>query len=220
MEMMEQSFGNYIYDNENKSLFEKLKSLSKNELCKYSPVGLFGDIGTGKTCLLNAIKDKLQGEHPELKILSINAESYLQEFITSLKNGTLQDFKEEYRSLDALFIDDLDYLKFKDSTQEELYYTLKALMEKGSVIVYTSIHSLKQKVFSQRLASILKIGFNIETPQPSEEIKVSKIKQFFHDNYIALEESDIIKLASQAKNMFELEGLLKKTKFLEQCKKQ
>ena len=220
MEMMEQSFGNYIYDNENKSLFEKLKSLSKNELCKYSPIGLFGDIGTGKTCLLNAIKDKLQSEHPELKILSINAESYLQGFITSVKNGATLDFEEKYRSLDALFIDDLGYLKFKESTQEELYYTLKALIAKGSVIVYASVHSLKQKVFSQRLASVLKTGLSLRLPQPSEEIKVSKIKQFFHDNYIALEESDIIKLASQAKNMFELEGLLKKTKYLEQCKNQ
>ncbi len=220
MEMMEQSFGNYIYDYKNKSLFEKLKSLSKNELCEYSPIGLFGDIGTGKTCLLNAIKDKLQREYPELKILSINAESYLQEFITSVKNGTTLEFEEKYRSLDALFIDDLDYLKFKDSTQEELYYILKALIEKRSVIVYTSIHSLKQKVFSQRLASILKIGFNIETPQPSEEVKMRKIKQFFHGNNIVLEESAIIKLASQANNMFQLEGLLKKTKFLEQCKNQ
>ena len=218
--MMEQSFGNYIYDYKNKSLFEKLKSLSKNELCEYSPIGLFGDIGTGKTCLLNAIKDKLQREYPELKILSINAESYLQEFITSVKNGTTLEFEEKYRSLDALFIDDLDYLKFKDSTQEELYYILKALIEKRSVIVYTSIHSLKQKVFSQRLASILKIGFNIETPQPSEEVKMRKIKQFFHGNNIVLEESAIIKLASQANNMFQLEGLLKKTKFLEQCKNQ
>ena len=175
-EKEESAFNNFFTDD---SVFiENMKSVL-DDYSSSSPIILRGPTGVGKTHLMRAFENYLLEKNPSLKTCFISAEAFTSEFIDSLKNHKINQFKEKYRNLDALFIDDLNYLSYKEATQEELFYTLSGLLQKKAFICFglTMPCSFK-KGFSDRFVNLIK-GIQINVPVPGFEAKRRKNMQVF-----------------------------------------
>ena len=142
------TFDNYFTDDP--TFIEKMKSMLDN-FSATNPVILRGPTGSGKTHLMRAFENHLLEKEPSMKIRFVSAESFTNEFVDSIKNKTNREFKEKYRKLDALFIDDFNYLRNKTSIQEELFYAIAELLEKNAFVCFgvTAPLSLKEG-FSDR----------------------------------------------------------------------
>lgn len=127
------TFDNYFTDDP--TFIKKMKSMLNNYSVT-NPVMLKGPTGSGKTHLMRAFENYLLEKEPSKKIRFVSAESFTNEFVDSIKNKTNREFKEKYRKLDALFIDDFNYLRNKTTTQEELFYTISELLDKKAVVCF------------------------------------------------------------------------------------
>ena len=156
---------------------------------------LMGKTGSGKTHLLHAIGNRLIENNASMNIRVISAESYTTEFINSIENQTLIDFKNKYRILDALFIDNFESLYNKESTQEELYYTLVSLLERKAFIgiAITSPCDIN-KVFGKPLASLLQRAVIIEIPELDVESKRAIIARHLFESNLSMQSIDYTQL--------------------------
>ena len=170
------TFDNYFTDDP--TFIKKMKSMLNNYSVT-NPVILRGPTGSGKTHLMRAFENYLLEKKPSKKIRFVSAESFTNEFVDSVKNKTNREFKEKYRKLDAIFIDDFNYLRNKTSTQEELFYTISELIERKSFVCFgiTTPFSLKEG-FSDRFIRLIK-GIQIDMPYPGFETKRKIIMQTF-----------------------------------------
>lgn len=156
---------------------------------------LMGKTGSGKTHLLHAIGNQLIESNALMNIRVISAESYTTEFINSIESQTLIDFKNKYRTLDALFIDNFESLYNKESTQEELYYTLVSLLERKAFIgiAITSPCDIN-KVFGKPLASLLQRAVMIEIPETDVESKRAIIARHLFESNLSMQSIDYSQL--------------------------
>jgi len=135
-----------------------------------NPLLIYGGSGLGKTHLMQAIGNYIYSNNPKSKICYISAESFTNEFLDSIKTKKTQEFKNKYRNLDVLLLDDIHFLQGKEQTQEELFYTFEALADLKSQMVFTCDRPLQEiKTFNIRLISRLKQGLTIDIQAPKYE---------------------------------------------------
>lgn len=170
------TFDNFYADDP--TFVRKMKSML-DDYSATNPIILRGPIGSGKSHLMRAFENYLLEKDPSKKIRFVSAETFTNEFVNSIKQKTISNFKERYRNLDALFIDDLNYLRNKTSTQEELFYTISELLERKAFVCFglTTPFSLREG-FSDRFISLI-TGIQIDMPYPGFETKRRKIMQIF-----------------------------------------
>lgn len=170
------TFDNFFIEDE--TFIEKMKSMLNNYWIN-NPLILRGPTGSGKTHFMRALENNLLEKNPSMKVCFISAEAFTNEFVDSIKNKTISDFREKYRNLDALFVDDFNYLSHKTSTQDELFYTISELLRKKAFISFglTTPCSLKEG-FSDRLISLIK-SIQIDMPTPGFDAKRKKIMETF-----------------------------------------
>lgn len=176
VEKEESAFNNFFTDDP--VFIENMKSML-DDYSSSTPIILRGPTGVGKTHLMHAFENYLLETNPSLKTYFISAEAFTSEFVDSIKNHKTSQFKEKYRNLDALFIDDLNYLGYKEATQEELFYTLSGLLQKKAFICFglTTPFSFKNGFFD-RFVNLIK-GIQIDVPVQGFEAKRRKIMQVF-----------------------------------------
>ena len=187
----------------------KMKSML-DDYSATNPVILRGPTGSGKTHLMRAFENYLLEKDPSKKIRFVSTETFTNEFVNSIKQKTISDFKEKYRNLDALFIDNLNYLSYKTSTQEELFYALSELLEKKAFICFglTTPISLKEG-FSVRLIGLIK-GILIDMLYPGFETKRRKITQIFEKANCFINGDLVDYLAKPEVGFNELTGICQK----------
>ena len=178
-EKEESAFNNFFTDDP--AFLENMKSIL-DDYSSSSPIILRGPTGVGKTHLMRAFENYLLEKNPSLKTCFISAEAFISEFVDSIKNHKINQFKEKYRNLDALLIDDLNYLAYKEATQEELFYTLSELLQKKVFICFgLTMPCSFSKGFSDRFINLIK-GIQIDVPVPGSEAKRRKIMQIFSNS--------------------------------------
>jgi chromosomal replication initiator protein len=176
----------------------------------YNPLFIYGGVGLGKTHLLNAIGIKTLHLYPEMHVLFVSAEVFMNELINSIRYDKMPKFREKFRNIDCMLIDDIQFIAGKERTQEEFFHTFNTLHDAGKQIVVTSDKFPKDiPNLEGRLRSRFEWGLIADIQPPEIETKIAILEKKAQENHINLPGNVALYIASQAEtNIRELEGYL------------
>ena len=185
-------------------------AVAKQPAKNYNPLFIYGGAGLGKTHLLNAIGLMAIATHPHMNIMYVSAEEFMNEMINSIRYDRMPKFREKYRNISCLLIDDIHFLAGKDRTQEEFFHTFNTLHDSGKQIVVTSDKFPKDiPNLESRLRSRFEWGLIADIQPPEIETKIAIIDKKIQENNIELPQNVIHYIASHVEsNIRELEGFL------------
>ena len=185
-------------------------AVAKQPAKNYNPLFIYGGSGLGKTHLLNAIGLLTTQTHPSLNIMYVSAEEFMNEMINSIRYDRMPKFREKYRNIGCLLIDDIHFLAGKDRTQEEFFHTFNTLHDSGKQIVVTSDKFPKDiPNLESRLRSRFEWGLIADIQPPEIETKIAIIEKKVQENNIELPYNVVHYIASHVEsNIRELEGFL------------
>ncbi len=170
-------FSNFIIGDNSTFAYNASLAIAKNPGVSYNPCLIYGGVGLGKTHLLSSIGNHIIDNTPELKVMYVTAEMFTNEFIDSVGSNKMQSFKNKFRKVDVLLIDDIHFLQGKDGTQEELFHTFNNLYESKKQMVFTCDRPISElKNISDRLSSRFERGLNVDLQPPSYETRVAILK--------------------------------------------
>ena len=176
----------------------------------YNPLFIYGGVGLGKTHLIQSVGNYILAKNPEKKILYINSEKFTNDFIFAIKRGQTDQFKEKYRSVDVLLIDDIQFIAGKEQTQEEFFHTFNALHQNNKQIIISSDRPPKAiQEIENRLISRFEWGMIADISFPDLETRVAILQMKAASKNYNLDQ-DIIHFvaANIQENIRELEGAL------------
>lgn len=202
------TFENFIVGKSNEHAYTVAKMIVKEQATAYNPVLFYGQSGVGKTHLINAIGN--YAKDCNKNVLYTTSENFLNDFLTKLKRGTMDSFRDKYRKCDYLLIDDVQFFGGKEGVQEEMLHTFNELYNCKKQIVITSDKPPKEiKGLEDRLRSRFEWGNMAEITSPELETKISIIKSKCEINHISLDAETISYIASNIhNNVRQLEGIL------------
>ena len=205
-------FDNFMVGKSNDIAYSYSKKVCEH-LSRYNPLYICGGVGLGKTHLLNAIGLKLQAEN---NVMFISAERFMYHFIKSIKKNDMVNFKDFFRKSSVFIIDDIQFIRGKESLQEEFFHTFNSLIEKGSQIIISADRSpMKLDRVQERIKSRLSGGLVVDIDAPDVELKIkiiknkiTEIQSQFKEN-INLSDEVINFISNESKtNIRELIGIL------------
>jgi chromosomal replication initiator protein len=205
------TFENYVTGDNNDFASNAAKAIARNPGNSYNPFFIYGGVGLGKTHLMQAIGNYVH-ENSSGKIIYITAETFTNEFVLSIKEDRMPMFKNKYRYVDTLLIDDIHFLENKWETQEELFHTFNALYDAKKQIVFTCDRPASElKKVNDRLRSRFERGLNVDIQPPNFETRCAILKKKAENAHITLSD-DIISLISKniSTNVRDLEAALTK----------
>jgi len=132
------TFDNFVVGAPNQLAYAIAKRVAESAEATYNPLFLYGGVGLGKTHLMHAIAWEINYRQPHRKVMYLSAEKFMYRFIRALRYRDMMSFKEQFRSVDVLMIDDVQFISGKDSTQEEFFHTFNALVEDGRQVVLSA----------------------------------------------------------------------------------
>ena len=185
-------------------------AVANNPAVNYNPLFLFGGVGLGKTHLLNAIGHHVLENKICSRILYLSSEQFTNELINSIRYEKMSSFRERFRNLELLLLDDIQFIAGKERTQEEFFHTFNSLYESHQQIVLTSDTPPKDMHFlEERLRSRFEWGLIADVQAPDIETRVAILKEKMRSDNISLPNDVAFFLASNVRsNIRELEGLL------------
>jgi chromosomal replication initiator protein len=150
----------------------------------YNPLFIYGGVGLGKTHLMHAVGNMIVQNNPDARVLYIHSEGFVAEMVKALQHGTMDEFKNRFRSLNALLIDDIQFFAGKERSQEEFFHTFNALFESQQQIILTSDSFPKELNLEERLKSRFGWGLTVAIEPADLETRVAILKskslQLFH----------------------------------------
>lgn len=205
------TFENFVEGSSNKFAKAACYAVAK-EPNTYNPLFIYGNSGLGKTHLLYAVINYMKKNHPGINIVYKKCESFLEELIKSIRNGSTTSFKEKYRSCDVLLIDDIQFLAGKEQTQEEFFHTFSALYESDKQIILTSDRPPKEiKPLEDRLRTRFEGGLLADVQPPSFELRIAIIKKKADAMGLTISNDLIEYMAERLQNNIrQIEGVLKR----------
>jgi len=183
-----------------------------NELGQYNPLYIYGGVGLGKTHLLHSIGNAILAQSPKKKVVYLHSEKFVQNMVTALRQNKIEEFKNFYRNVDAMLLDDIQFFANKERSQEEFFHTFNALFEYKKQVVLTSDKYPKEIMgLEERIKSRLVWGMNVTIDPPDLETRMA----ILHTKAIAAGEAITDEVAYfLAKNVYsnvrELEGSLRR----------
>lgn len=204
------TFANFMVGGSNQFAYAAVKSVSENAGKVYNPLFIYGGVGLGKTHLMQAAGNVFQNEGKS--VIYTTVEQFLNDFTRSIRNNTMERFREKYRKCDVLLIDDIQFLSNKEGIQEEFFHTFEALKGDGKQIIFTADkHPKKIAGLEARLQSRFEWGLVADIQPPELETKIAIIKKKCEINKVELS-NDIINYIATVidSNVREIEGILSK----------
>jgi len=204
------SFDRFIVGTSNQFAHAASVAVSEKPAKNYNPLFIYGGVGLGKTHLLNAIGLKTMAIHPQLNVLYVSAEEFMNELVNSIRYDKMPKFREKFRHIECLLIDDIQFIAGKDRTQEEFFHTFNTLHDSGKQIVVTSDKFPKDiPNLEGRLRSRFEWGLIADIQPPEIETKIAIVEKKAQENNIILPSNVAHYMASRAEsNIRELEGYL------------
>jgi len=204
------SFSNFMVGGSNQFAYAAVKSVSENAGNIYNPLFIYGGVGLGKTHLMQAAGNVFQNDG--LAVIYTTVEQFLNDFTRSIRNNTMERFREKYRKCDVLLIDDIQFLSNKEGIQEEFFHTFEALKGDGKQIIFTADkHPKKIGGLEARLQSRFEWGLVADIQPPGLETKIAIIEKKCEINKVELSKDIINYIATVIdSNVREIEGILSK----------
>jgi len=203
-------FQTFVIGKSNEFAHAAAEAVAKNPSQSYNPLFLYGGVGLGKTHLLHAIGHEILRSQPQLRVLYLAAEQFVNELINSIRFDRMPAFRERYRTIDVLMIDDVQFLANKERTQEEFFHTFNTLYTSQKQIILSSDSSPRNiPTLEERLRSRFEWGLIADIQPPDLETKVAILQRKAFIENIQLPEEVAEFIAQQVRsNIRELEGLL------------
>jgi chromosomal replication initiator protein len=205
-------FGTFVIGDNSAFAYNASLAIAKNPGVSYNPCLIYGGVGLGKTHLLNSIGNYIINNTPELKVMYVTAEMFTNEFIESIGSQRTQHFKNKFRKVDVLLIDDIHFLQGKDSTQEELFHTFNNLYESKKQMVFTCDRPISElKNITDRLSSRFERGLNVDLQPPNYETRMAILKKKLVERGSSMSEEILNYIATNVcTNVRDLESSLTK----------
>ena len=204
------SFSNFMVGGSNQFAYAAVKSVSENAGKVYNPLFIYGGVGLGKTHLMQAAGNVFQNDGKV--VIYTTVEQFLNDFTRSLRNNSMERFREKYRHCDVLLIDDIQFLSKKELLQEEFFHTFEALKGEGKQIIFTADkHPKKIAGLEARLQSRFEWGLVADIQPPELETKIAIINKKCEINKVVLSKDIVNYIATVIdSNVREIEGILSK----------
>ncbi|MBR3968633.1 MAG: chromosomal replication initiator protein DnaA [Clostridia bacterium] len=211
------TFDNFVVGSTNRFAHAASLAVAENADIIYNPLTIYGPSGVGKTHLMLAIKNHIKKKFPEKKVEFVRGEDFTNQLIKSLHEGklgmgTIDDFRNKYRNVDVLMVDDIHFIAGKESTQEEFFNTFNSLYQNNKQIIVTLDRPLKEiKTLDERIKSRLAAGLPADITLPDFETRVGIINRKSQQFDIELDENLVFYIAEKIKtNTRQIEGVMTK----------
>lgn len=205
-------FSSFVIGDNSAFAYNASLAIAKNPGSSYNPCLIYGGVGLGKTHLLSSIGNHILENTPELKVMYVTAEMFTNEFIESIGSQRTQHFKNKFRKVDVLLIDDIHFLQGKDSTQEELFHTFNNLYDAKKQMVFTCDRPISElKNITDRLSSRFERGLNVDLQPPNYETRMAILKKKLSQKSASMSEEILNYIATNVvTNVRDLESSLTK----------
>jgi len=184
------TFDSFVVGKPNELAHAAARRVAEGGPVTFNPLFLYGGVGLGKTHLMHAIAHELQTRQPQLRVLYLSAEQFMYRFVQALRDRSVMDFKELFRSVDVLMVDDVQFIAGKDSTQEEFFHTFNALVDQNKQIVISADRAPGEiKDLEERIKSRLQCGLVVDLHPTDYELRLGILQQkaeFYRDQYKGL----------------------------------
>ena len=204
------TFANFIVGSANRLAHAASLSVAERPGHAYNPLFLYGGVGLGKTHLMHAVGNQVVARFPRKKVVYATSEKFTNEFITSIQQGRVDEFRARYRKIDVLLIDDIQFIADKERTQEEFFHTFNTIHEDGKQIVLSSDRPPKQIItLEERLRSRFEWGLIADLTPPDLETRIAILRSKAEDQAVPIG-SEVIEFVARkiVSNIRELEGAL------------
>ena len=206
------TFATFVEGNSNQIARAACLQVTQNPGRAYNPLFIYGGTGLGKTHLIHAVGNMLRERNPAAQVVYQNCEHFVADMVRSLQHNAINEFKRRYRSLDALLIDDVQFLAGKERSQEEFFYTFNSLLESRQQVILTCDRYPKEVAgLEDRLKSRFGSGLTVAIEPPELETRVAILKSKAEQAQLGLPDEVAFFIAQRIRsNVRELEGALRR----------
>ena len=192
------TFETYVVGNNNRFAQAAALAVAEAPATSYNPLFLYGGVGLGKTHLMQSIGNKILQDFSDKKVLYVTSEKFTNEFINCIKDNKNEEFRNKYRNIDVLLIDDIQFIGGKDRVQEEFFHTFNTLHEEGKQIIISSDKAPKDiPLLEDRLKSRFEWGLLADLSNPDYETRLAILRKKAQDENIVVDDHILSNIANK-----------------------
>ena len=206
------TFDTFVVGNSNRFAHAAALAVAEAPATSYNPLFLYGGVGLGKTHLMHAIGNAILKKNNSSKVLYVTSEKFTNQLINAIKDNKNEEFRNTYRNVDVLLIDDIQFIAGKERIQEEFFHTFNTLHESGKQIILSSDRPPKEiKLLEDRLKSRFEWGLIADISNPDYETRLAILRKKAQFDNIVIDDMILSNIATKIdSNIRELEGVLNK----------
>ena len=206
------SFDTFVVGDNNRFAHAAALAVAESPATAYNPLFLYGGVGLGKTHLMHAIGNEILRKNSNFKVVYVTSENFTNEFINSLKDNNMENFRKKYRAVDVLLIDDVQFIAGKEKLQEEFFHTFNCLRENEKQIVLSSDRPPRDILLLQdRLKSRFEWGILADVSMADYETRLAILRKKTEDRNVIIDDDILKNIATKIdSNIRELEGVFNK----------